>query len=31
VIAAFGGGARIGTLIPGSGEAKVAYRGALAL
>jgi phosphoribosylformylglycinamidine cyclo-ligase len=31
VIAAFGDGARIGTLIKGNGEAKVAYRGALKL
>jgi phosphoribosylformylglycinamidine cyclo-ligase len=31
VIAAFGDGVRIGTLIKGDGEAKVAYRGALKL
>ena len=31
VIAAFGGGSRIGKLIAGSGEAKVVYRGALKL
>jgi phosphoribosylformylglycinamidine cyclo-ligase len=31
VIAAFGGGLRIGKLVAGSGEAKVAYRGTLAL
>jgi phosphoribosylaminoimidazole (AIR) synthetase len=31
VIAAFGGGARIGKLVSGSGEAKVRYTGALKL
>ena len=31
VIASFGGAARIGTLVAGSGEAKVVYRGALRL
>ena len=31
VIAAFGGGVRIGKLVKGSGEAKVVYRGALKL
>jgi phosphoribosylformylglycinamidine cyclo-ligase len=31
VITAFGGGARIGKLIKGDGEAKVVYRGALKL
>jgi phosphoribosylformylglycinamidine cyclo-ligase len=31
VIAAFGGGGRIGTLVSGSGEAKVRYTGALSL
>jgi phosphoribosylformylglycinamidine cyclo-ligase len=31
VIAAFGGGTRIGKLVAGSGEAKVVYRGALKL
>ena len=31
VIAAFGGGARIGTLVSGDGEAKVRYTGALPL
>jgi phosphoribosylformylglycinamidine cyclo-ligase len=31
VIAAFGGGNRIGTLVPGAGEAKVRYTGALRL
>ena len=31
VAAAFGGGARIGKLVPGSGEAKVRYTGALKL
>ena len=31
VIAAFGGGMRIGKLVAGSGEAKTVYRGALNL
>jgi phosphoribosylformylglycinamidine cyclo-ligase len=31
VIAAFGGGMRIGKLIAGDGEAKTVYRGALKL